>query len=615
MTQAQKKSICSQGCMLVLLAALLCVPAVIRQFSGIARADSGRGGDGTTATAPTVDVAAAKARYGFALRDVAAEAGIDFVHQAPKLDAKLDHIMPQVASMGAAVSVCDFDRDGWQDLYFANSGEGSLNRLYRNKGDGTFEDVAAAIGVADVNQRGTGVSMGSVWADYDNDGYEDLLVYKWGRPELFRNEGGKRFTRVTDTARALPKWVNANSAIWFDYDVDGNVDLFLAGYWRDDLDLWNLADTKMMCESFEYADNGGSKFLLRNNGDGTFTDVTAAMGIRSTRWTLAAAAGDLRGTGYPDLFLANDYGVSELFVNDRGRGFRQVGEETGVGKYPKSGMSVSFGDVNNEGAFAIYKTNISEEGVLLQGNDLWVPDGRTRDGLPKYRNLGREAGLEVGGWSWGAQFADFNNDGWQDLFCTNGYISLDRQKSYWYDFSKIAGANNAIIIDAKNWPPQQDRSLSGYQRKKLWVNDGAGRFAEVAQAVGATDLFDGRGVATADLFNRGALDLVIANQRGPVKLYRNDADARNAWIAFDLTGTRSNRSAIGAQVRVFFAGMQQLQEVSGGSGFSAQNGRRLHFGLGKDAAVERVEIRWPSGATQTIEGPEINKLHAVKEPE
>ena len=201
------------------------------------------------------------ARYGFALEESARRLGVDFVHQGPTFDRRLDNIMPQVASMGAAVAVADFDRDGWPDFYVTNSAEGSLNHLYRNQGDGTFKDVAAAMGVADVNRPGTGVSMGAVWGDYDNDGYEDLLLYKYGRPELFHNDRGRGFTPVGEKA-GLPRWVNANSAVWLDYDNDGRLDLFLPGYWSEDIDLWHLKTTRIMPESFEYAENGGRKYLF-----------------------------------------------------------------------------------------------------------------------------------------------------------------------------------------------------------------------------------------------------------------------------------------------------------------------------------------------------------------
>ena len=190
------------------------------------------------------------------------------MHDAPTLDPKLAHIMPQVASMGAAVSVVDVDRDGLPDLYVTNSKEGSKNRLFRNRGDGTFEDVAERLGVADLNHAETGVSMGAVWGDYDNDGFDDLFLYRWGRPELFHNDRGQGFTRVTGMA-GLPAWANVNTAVWLDFDRDGRLDLFVGGYYPESVNLWKLADTRMMPESFEYANNGGRKYLFRNLGGGT----------------------------------------------------------------------------------------------------------------------------------------------------------------------------------------------------------------------------------------------------------------------------------------------------------------------------------------------------------
>jgi len=586
----------------IFFVALLATPIVVRRVSA-----------GRASTKIKLDANAALARHSFYLQDVSRTAGINFVHQAPTLDAKLDGIMPQVASMGASVSIVDFDRDGWPDIYVTNSKEGSKNTLYRNMHDGTFKDVASELGIADVNQPGTGVSMGAVWGDYDNDGYEDLYLIKWGRPELYHNDHGHGFTRVSEQA-GLPPWINANTAVWFDYDGDGLLDLFVGGYYSEDLDLWHLNTTRIMPDSFEYAKNGGRKYLFHNLGNGKFEEVSAKLGINSRRWALAASAADLRGTGHPDLFIANDYGVSELYLND-GKQFREAGEQTGVGFAPKSGMNVAFGDILNQGRYSVYVSNISEEGVLIQGNNLWVPkDGTASDGL-KFENLARDLGVELGGWSFGAQFGDLNNDGTLDLYLTNGYVSLDRNRSYWYDFSKVSGGNSTIIGDAKNWPAMDGRSLSGYQQKHVWMNDGAGKFVDVAQAVGVTDTYDGRAVAMADLWNRGALDVVVANQRGPLLLYKNTVSPDNKWIEFDLEGTKSNRSAIGAEVTLFWNGKKQVQEVSGGSGFSAQNQRRLHFGLGNYPQIEKAVIRWPSGTIQTIDEPAPNQLHEVKEPE
>jgi hypothetical protein len=593
--------------LVVVFVAMLATPAIIRRF-----------GDRAAPSAAAADTAGA--RYGFHLIESARASGIDFNHEAPTLDSKLNHIMPQVASMGAAVAIADVDADGHADFYVTNSREGSKNRLYRNRGDGTFEDVADRFGVADVNRQGTGVSMGAVFGDFDNDGFEDLFLYKWGRPELFRNEQGKRFTRVTDTAALIP-WANINTAIWLDYDRDGRLDLFLGGYYSEHLNLWSLADTKIMPESFEYANNGGRKYLYRNLGHGRFEEVSAKAGLTSTRWALAAVAADLRGTGYPDLFIANDYGVSELFINERGR-FREVGREAGVGYAPKSGMNASAGDVLNQGKLAIYVSNISEEGILLQGNNLWVPSGET-GGVPTFENMARAMGVDLGGWSFGAQFGDLNNDGFLDLYLVNGYVSASRDESYWYDFSKVAGGHELIIKDAANWPAMGTRSLAGYQPKKVWINDGSAGFVEVAQMVGVTDRHDGRAIALADFGGRGALDAVVANQRGPLLLYKNEVAPDRHWIAFDLEGGCrddkatpgcSNRSAVGAQVEVFWNGRRQLQEVSGGSGFCAQNQRRLHFGLGQQQSIERVVIRWPSGRTQELSAPQPGRVHKIQEP-
>ncbi len=596
----------AKACLVIFFIGLLATPFVLKRIS------AARDSDKTKADSKT-----ALARHGFYLEEVSQAAGIKFVHQSPKLDPKLDPIMPEVASMGASVSIVDFDRDGWPDIYVTNSAIGSKNALYRNMHDGTFKDVAPELGIADVNQSGTGVSTGAVWGDYDNDGYEDLFLIKWGHPELFHNNHGHGFTRVTEQA-GLPPWINANTAIWLDYNGDGLLDLFVGGYYSEDIDLWHLTTTRIMPESFEYAKNGGRKYLFHNLGNGKFEEVSAQVGISSRRWALAAAAADLRGSGHPDLFVSNDYGVSELYFND-GKRFHEVGEQTGVGFAPKSGMNTAFGDILNQGRYAVYVSNISEDGILIQGNNLWVPKEGTAGDTIKYQNLARDFGVELGGWSFGAQFGDLNNDGTLDLYLTNGYISLDRHRSYWYDFSKVAGGNSTIIGDAKNWPAFEGRSLSGYQNKRVWLNDGAGKFVDVAQAVGATDTYDGRSVALVDLWNRGVLDVVVANQNGPLLLYKNTAAPENEWIEFELEGTNSNhggsnRSAIGAQVTVFWNGQQQVQEVSGGSGFAAENDRRLHFGLGKNPQIDKAVIRWPSGKVETIDKPAAGQLHKVKEP-
>lgn len=553
-------------------------------------------------------------RYGFFLEDVTENIGVDFVHRRPIVDEKLHHILPQIASVGASVSVADFNNDGLQDFYLTNSEFGTQNALYKNLGNGSFIDVASEVGLANLNTPETGASMGSIWADYNNDGYEDLFVYRWGKPQLFENKKGNGFSEVTTAG--LPEHVNANTSTWLDYNNDGFVDLFIGGYYKEDVDLFDLQDTQMMPDSYEYATNGGVNYLFENQGDGTFKDVSKEVGLQeSRRWTLASSTTDINDSGYPDLVLANDYGVDEVYINNYGESFTNVGEEAGIGFTPKSGMSVSFGDILNQGKHAIYITNISEAGVLMQGNNLWVPSRESNSGgTPEFRNLASNLGVEIGQWGYSGQFMDLNNDGNLDLYVANGYVSAEPDTDYWYDYAKVVGGNRSIIIDAKNWPAMENRTFSGYQANKIWLNDGAGRFREVANNVGGALMLDSRSVASADLFGNGSLDVIVANQHQPVKVYRNYVDRDHNWIGFDLEGTKSNRSAVGAIVMLHWDGKKSRKSVTAGEAFSSQSQRPVHFGLGNVDQVEKVEIRWPSGIVQVLENPDINKKHWIQEP-
>ena len=548
------------------------------------------------------------AHPGFMLRDETAAAGIHFVHHRPTFDPKIAGIEPHVAGLGASVSVADFDGDGRPDLYFTNSRFGEPNALYHNKGDGTFDEVAATAGLADLNRPGEGVSMGAVWGDFDNDAREDVLVYRYGYLALFRNVDGQRFEDVTAQA-GLRRWVNSNGAIWLDYDRDGLLDLYVTAYFRNDIDLWHLATTKIMHNSFEFATNGGKNLLFHNLGGGKFEDVTDKMGVGSTRWSLAAASADFNGDGWPDIYLANDYGPEELYLNDRGRSFKLT--TAGLESESKSGMSATLGDAFNRGRLDAFVTNISERGYLFQNNNLRL-NQMAETG--RFRNVA-EGAIADAGWAWGAQFGDLNNDGANELFVANGFISADRDKSYWYAMSKIAGANGRFFEDAATWPAFGNASLSGYEPSRVYVNRGAAGWVDVAKNVGVADLYDGRAVALADLSNRGAVDVIVANQNQPPVLYRDYPDSTNHWIAFKLIGTRSNRSAIGAEVVLESGELRQRRIVDGGSGFASQNDRRVHFGLGSREWVDRVFIYWPSGTRQTISSPLIDRFVTITEPE
>ena len=525
------------------------------------------------------DEGASDMRFGFRLEESAKRRGVDFVHEAPdlRLQARAHHAAGRV----------DWARPWRWPTSIATGGRTSTSPT-AGRGVSIACIATRAMARSKTSRRRLAWPTSTVarpacrWArsgaTTTTTAGRIFSSTAYGQPELFRNDGGRRF--VPRRHAGLPRWVNANAATWLDYDRDGRLDLFLAGYWPDGVDLWKLETTRIMPESFEYANNGGRKFLLRNRGDGAFEDTTAALGITSQRWTLAVTAADLFGTGYPDLFLANDYGVSELFANRSGKRFEDVAAETGVGRAPKSGMNASLGDVFNDGRLAIYKTNISEPGVLVQGNDLWVPKSAAPGGLSS-RTWPRAMGVDLGGWSWGAQFGDLNNDGTQDIYLVNGYISAGERSSYWYDFSVIAVGHSSIIADAANWPAMKGRSLSGYQRKRVWINDGLGQLhrCRPGRRRHRYQRWPRRG-AGGPAATRGALDVIVANQRGPLLIYENHVAPGRHWIQFELEGTASNRSAIGARVELHWNGHVQAQEVTAATGFSAQNQRRLHYGLG-----------------------------------
>jgi hypothetical protein len=452
-----------------------------------------------------------------------------------------------------------------------------------------------------------GVSMGSIWGDIDNDGREDVLVYRYGQLALFHNVDGHRFEDITEQA-GLKRWVNSNGAVWIDYDRDGLLDLYVTEYFRDDIDLWHLSTTHIMHDSFQFASNGGGGVLFHNLGHGRFEDVTDRMGIGRKRWTLAAAAADFNGDGWPDLYFANDYGPEELYLNDHGKRF--VLAKAGLESDSKSGMSVALGDAFNRGRLDAFVTNISERGYLFQNNNLRL-NGMAESG--QFRNVA-DPQVADAGWAWGAQFGDFNNDGLNELFVANGFISGDRNRNYWYSMSKIAGANGRLFEDARSWPAFGTASLSGYEKSRVYLNRGLAGWVDVAAKVGVTDDYDGRAVALADLRNRGAVDVIVANQNQPALLYEDSPDSANHWIGLTLKGTRSNASAIGAEVVLEASGLTQRRIVDGGMGFASQNDRRLHFGLGKREWADRLVIHWPSGTTQVLQHLAVDRFHTIVEP-
>ena len=543
------------------------------------------------------------------LVEVSKEVGIDFAHEGTRVDSRVDAIAAQITATGAAVSVCDFNGDDQLDLYTVSSAQGSHNALFQNLGDGNFRNVATAAGLADLNRTGTGCSMGSVWGDFDNDGHDDVFVYKWGQGELHRNRGDGTFENIT-AGSGLERWINSNTANWFDYDRDGVLDLFIGGYFSEEHDLWNLESTRIMQDSFEFARNGGRNYLFRGVGDGTFVDVSDQVGIEGSRWTYASVAADFDRDGWQDLYVANDYGTEELFLNQAGERF-ELAQDIGLEGESKSGMSAALGDVWDGERIAVYVTNISKRGFLFQGNNLRV---NFLDTSGRMVQIGEGVSADCG-WAWGSQFGDLDNDSWQDLVVVNGFISASRERDYWYQMSKIGLATGDVVADAAQWPAIEDRSLSGYERTRVLHNIGrkGGHFREVGEAVGITDRFDGRAVVLADLFGTGRLDVVVANQKGPLLLYRNEADSDSHWIEFRLSGHASGTNAYGAEIRLEHAGRKQLRVHTAASGFAGQNGPILHFGLGQSDESARISLRWPSGRELVLEDLAIDTLHSIEE--
>ncbi|GHO60000.1 CRTAC1 family protein [Ktedonobacter robiniae] len=544
-----------------------------------------------------------KTNPSFHLQEISQKAGMGVTHQKVVLDHKLDNIMPWMASVGAAVAAADYNNDGLIDIFVSSSGRNTPCHLFRNNGDGTFTDVAKQAGVAHLNDQG-GV-MDAVWGDFDNDGWADLYIVRWSAPNLlFHNNGDGTFTNVT-TQSGTGDPGNGNAAIWFDYNNDGLLDLYVGNYFPY-VDLWNLNTTRIMHNDFEQARNGGANVLYHNNGDGTFTNVARELGVDDTGWTLDVGACDLFNTGQMDLYLANDFGQDIIFKNNGNGTFTNVTKKA-LPVDTRKGMSVDFADLDGDGYPDIYVANISKEGYLVEGNFLWK---NNRDGT--FTDVAPPLGVDHAGWSWGAKFVDLDNDGEMEIVVLNGFVSAGKG-DYWYYLGTMATTPGILVEDARNWPPIGDRSISGYERSRLYAKQGNG-YQDIAEEAGLTDLYDGRGLCIADFDNDGLPELFIASQGAPFQLYKNSPQMRNHWIGFQLRGTgRSNRDAIGARVTITANQQRHVKWVDPGSGFASQSDRRIIFGLGQRATVESVEIRWPDGHIEHMHNPPINRYHIVKE--
>lgn len=516
--------------------------------------------------------------------DITSKAGIQFTHNSGRAGKKF---LPE--TMGSGCAFLDADGDGWPDILLINSkdftprGRKSLPALYHNNHNGTFTNVTAGSGL-DVEMYGLGVAI----ADYDNDGREDIYITALEGDRLFHNEGNGKFKDVTKAAGI----VNANfgtSAVWFDYDRDGKVDLFVANYvqWTQKGDLWCSLDgaTKSYCTPESY--KGNSSRLFRNLGDGKFEDVTKKAGLgEPTSKSLGAAVLDYNGDGWPDLFVSNDTQPNKLYRN-RGNGtFTEEAVAAGVALgedgVSRGAMGVDASDYDHSGRTHLLVGNFSNQMLGLyhnEGNGLFV-DEASRS------SIGRSSLLSL---AFGVFFFDYDLDGYPDIFAANGHIDEEIGR-----------------VQAK---------IQYRQPPLLFHNDGKGGFGNASGSVGP-DLMRplvARGAAYADIDRDGDLDILVTTNNGSAYLYRNDGGNRNHWWNVRLIGTKSNRSAIGAVVRIESASGKQGQTVHSGSSYCSQSDLALTFGLGNDATIAAVEVSWPSGAKQRFTNVPANKFVSITE--
>ncbi len=494
-----------------------------------------------------------------------------------------------IETTGSGIAFIDYDNDGLLDL-FVLAGEGGSNRMYHNEGHGHFRDVTAQLGL-----QSSGWAQGVCAGDFDNDGYTDLFVTYWGGNHLYRNVAGKRFADVTQKAHLTQDRVRYNTGCAFiDIDNDGKLDLFVSNYLKFDKATTPKPGANPYCFYRGIAVNCGPRglpfdrnMLYKNNGDGTFSDISESSGIAEPagHYSLSVLTGDFNEDGLPDIYVACDQTPSLLYINKGNGKFEEEAVIRGVafdqnGK-AMSGMGLAEADYNSEGHASIFRTNFSDEFETLYHNR---GDGNFDD-VTLDAGLGQNTRY-VG---WGTGFFDFNNDGWPDLLLVNGHVFPEVEKLH-------------IDIHYK------DRAI-------LYQNLGNGKFTDETDQAGPAfrELHSARGAAFGDIDNDGTLEVAVNNQNEAPSLFKQAYKASGHWLILKLAGTKANRSAIGARVKVTIGDHAQWQEVRSGGSYLSQSDLRLHFGLGTAQVVDRIEIIWPGGLRQVLQHQAADHILAIKE--
>ena len=538
--------------------------------------------------------------------EIGQKAGVRVQHHTRHYNGKHADVLRMFTSGGAAASVADYDNDGFDDVYVTDSEKGTLSHLYHNNGNMTFTDVAVKLGVAGGNDP-LSIVADAIWLDYDNDGWQDLMLIRFGTPVLFHNEDkGKKFKEVPSSASGLNKFGNTIAAMSFDIDNDGNLDLLFGNYFKP-LNLLDLKDPHVLPNDLDNAINGGGVTVWKGDGKGKWTEITEKAGFgKHTGWTLDVGHGDFNNDGKQDVYLACDYGTDRIYINNGDGTFKETTEKALGGFDTKKGMNVDVADYDNDGWLDIYVTNITDE-YMKECNMLWH---NNQDGT--FTDVSKETETCATLWGWSAKFGDWDNDGWQDLYVMNGLRSASKE-NYIPLLLNMMVKPGIDFTDVGNWPDIGDRSWSGYQKKKMLHNRSGQIFREISESAGTDNDMDGRGIGMSDFDNDGQLDLFQTNADQVALLYKGATENTGNWVQMRLEGTKSNRDAVGARIKLTAGGLTQIREIDGGNGYAGQSTRRAHFGIGKATKVDSVEILWPSGKKQKVEQVKVNGMTRVVE--